>query len=224
MPDKTKVFISWSGAYTKLVAIALKDWLEDMFDVVQPFVSDRDIEAGQRPMTVIEEELRDTSFGVILVTQENQFAPWFNFEAGALSKQVSDSQTRVIPLLLDMDSPAQLEMPLIQFQAKLFSEDGVKDLIVAIARAAGADVSRAERRIASGWGTFSETVHRLSDRPSEQLPAKRTVEDMVEDPSPSCVRWRQRLRARPGALRQRSSLEETRLFNLIGLSGDSVAA
>ena len=45
---KIQVFISWSGEYAKDVAIAFKGFLENAIQAADPFVSDQDIEAGER--------------------------------------------------------------------------------------------------------------------------------------------------------------------------------
>jgi len=43
-----KVFVSWSGEHSKAVASALQGWLEFFFQGVSFWMSDRDIQAGQR--------------------------------------------------------------------------------------------------------------------------------------------------------------------------------
>ncbi|MFF4268823.1 hypothetical protein [Streptomyces sp. NPDC001536] len=109
-----KVFISWSGPQSKLMAEALRSWLKFVIQAVDPVVSSLDIEKGDRGFGVIASELEQTSFGIICVTRGNSQAPWINFEAGALARAVGES--RVIPFLLDL--PAKdLIGPLAQFQA-----------------------------------------------------------------------------------------------------------
>jgi hypothetical protein len=43
-----KVFISWSGTRSKELANALRDWLPLALSYVKPWVSDKDIGAGDR--------------------------------------------------------------------------------------------------------------------------------------------------------------------------------
>jgi hypothetical protein len=78
------------------------------------------------------ETLRDTSCGVICVTRENVESPWLNFEAGALSKTLSDVQ--VFPLLLDVE-PSALAGPLAQFQATSCVRNDILKLVRSIATA-----------------------------------------------------------------------------------------
>jgi hypothetical protein len=79
-------------------------------------MSAEDIEAGARWSTNIADELSETRFGVICLTQDNQTAPWILFEAGALAKTIEN--TFVVPYLIDL-GPADIQRgPLNQFQAK----------------------------------------------------------------------------------------------------------
>lgn len=41
-----KVFISWSGETSKKVALALKAWLPNVIQALDPWMSDKDIEKG----------------------------------------------------------------------------------------------------------------------------------------------------------------------------------
>ncbi|MFI6638095.1 hypothetical protein [Streptomyces sp. NPDC050504] len=109
-----KVFISWSGPQSKLMAESLKSWLKYVIQAIDPFVSSLDIAKGDRGLRVIATELEQTSLGIICVTRENSQAPWINFEAGALSKALGEA--RVIPCLLDLPVK-DLTGPLAQFQA-----------------------------------------------------------------------------------------------------------
>src|SRR6185295_17387373 len=83
-----KVFLSWSGTPSKTVAIAFRDLLKRVIQSSEPWVSDRDIQAGRRWRGDLAEELRETNFGIICVTKDNQSAPWILFESGALAKMV----------------------------------------------------------------------------------------------------------------------------------------
>lgn len=130
-----KVFISWSGARSKKVALIFRDWLPTVIQAIEPFVSSEDIEKGSRWNTDIAQELKESSFGLICVTKDNLSAPWLNFEAGALSKSIDNSY--VAPLLFDV-KPSELKgSPISQFQATSFTEDDMKRLIETLNSAAG---------------------------------------------------------------------------------------
>lgn len=131
MPTKpTKIFLSWSGARSKAVAEALRQWLPDVIQSVKPWMSGVDIGAGARWGREIEQELEQTQFGVLCLTSDNLSAPWVLFEAGAIAKSVKES--RVCPFLLDLQ-PSQLPAgPLTQFQAKIADAVGTLALVKSI--------------------------------------------------------------------------------------------
>ena len=118
------IFISWSGALAKEVTKALRAWLPKMFDHIDPWASEVDIDAGARGLEVIRTRLDDSAFGIIVVTPENMEKPWLNFEAGALSKSLDGHPNRVVPLLVNFKDILQLTTPLNQFQATMLDESG----------------------------------------------------------------------------------------------------
>lgn len=115
-----KVFLSWSQSRSEKLARALRDWLPGVIQVVEPWMSAKDIEAGSRWSKNIAEQLEASRFGIICVTPENQNAPWILFEAGVLAKSMENAY--VCPYLYDL-SPSDLSNgPLSQFQAKQANE------------------------------------------------------------------------------------------------------
>lgn len=124
-----KVFISWSGERSKLMAQAMSETLQLILQHVKPWMSDVDIGAGTRWQAKIASELEASSFGLVCVTNENIDSAWVNFEAGALSKSLSDGQ--VIPILLDHPLDSLLG-PLSQFQAVKPDKNGMLDIIKSI--------------------------------------------------------------------------------------------
>ena len=88
-----KVFLSWSGDRSRLVAEALRDWLPDIINAVDPWMS-TEIDKGTPSMQEIAAALKDCAFGIICVTPGNKLTPWINYEAGALSKAVGDDSAR----------------------------------------------------------------------------------------------------------------------------------
>ena len=108
-----RVFLSWSGARSKAVALALYEWLPNVIQAVDPWMSSEDIEKGARWSDVVGSQLATTSFGIVCVTQENQHKPWLPFEAGALSKTIIEAH--VATLLIDLTN-TEVTGPLAQFQ------------------------------------------------------------------------------------------------------------
>ena len=109
-----KVFISWSGEKSQRAAIIFRDFIQNVIQAVEPFVSSEDINKGQRWHSMIAEALQQCDFGVICVTAENLLEPWLHFEVGAMTRSVSVNQAA--PLLIDITFD-ELTGPLSQFQA-----------------------------------------------------------------------------------------------------------
>jgi hypothetical protein len=121
-----KVFISWSGERSRALATALHDWLPLVLHYVEPWLSQADIEAGQRWADQVAKELEACNFGILCITRENVASPWVLFEAGALAKSMQGS--RVIPLLLDLEF-RDITGPLAQFQAKKVDRTGLFEVV-----------------------------------------------------------------------------------------------
>jgi hypothetical protein len=111
-----KVFISWSGDLSKKVAEFLAIWLQDILQGVKCWVSTDDIDKGKIWFGNITKELAETEIGILCLTRENKDARWVLFEAGALSKGLSES--RVCPFLVDLQQ-SDLQPPLSQFNGTL---------------------------------------------------------------------------------------------------------
>lgn len=183
--NDVKVFVSWSGEMAKAVALALRQWLPLVVDGVVPWVSDTDIAAGQRGLREIEAELADTRFGIVVVTAENQHASWLNYEAGALSKTVGGNvEHRVVPLLVDLSSAAELVGPLTQFQAKTAQQDGVRDVVRSLAVVAGKSEAVTDMRFDPLWRQLEEQITAARDLASggdEGRPEPRPEGDMLDE-------------------------------------------
>lgn len=179
-----KVFISWSGEKSKAVALALRQWIHDVIQNAEPWMSHTDIDAGARWGRDMDEKLSDTKFGVICLTRGNLGAPWILFEAGALAKSIND--TFVCPYLIDL-SPSDIPQgPLAQFQAKQANQKETWELICTMNKALreqggeGLTDEQLRRTFEKWWPDLDKTLKSL---PEEQtgVQAHRPVEEMVSD-------------------------------------------
>jgi TIR domain len=155
------------------VAKVLKEYLPEVLDGVDLFMSDKDIGPGERSMRVLESQLDDTTYGLLVVTAENQGESWLNFEAGALSKQVGkdeDEVPRVVPLLVDIDSPNLLTGPLSQFQAIELNAEGLLRTIRSIAAFVGSDAAIIEERFRRAWPDMNKA---LTEAKRSRIPTKK---------------------------------------------------
>jgi hypothetical protein len=121
-----KVFLSWSGARSRAVAELLRDWIRCVLQGTRPWVSTRDLDRGSLWFGEINDQLKDTTVGVICLTQENKTRPWILFEAGALTKGLSTS--RICTFLIDLQ-PKDIEDPLAQFNHTFPVRESMKGLI-----------------------------------------------------------------------------------------------
>jgi len=119
-----KVFISWSGDRSRAIADVLRRWLPSVLQAVRPYFSPDDVAKGSRWSSEIAKELEVSGVGLLVVTPENQEAPWLLFEAGALAKNLDRS--KVCPLLFGGMEPTDVKGPLVQFQAAQFTKDETK--------------------------------------------------------------------------------------------------
>lgn len=119
-----KVFISWSGGRSRAIADVLRQWLPSVLQAVRPYFSPDDVAKGSRWSSEIAKELEASRVGILVITPENQEAPWLLFEAGALAKNLERS--KVCPLLFGGMEATDVKGPLVQFQAAQFSQDEMK--------------------------------------------------------------------------------------------------
>ena len=174
-----KVFISWSGTRSKAMANALREWLPMVLQYIEPFVSDKDISAGERWAQAIAGELEASNFGIICITPENLNSEWVLFEAGALSKSMLDG--KVIPLLLELEL-SDLSGPLSQFQAQKVAEPGIMEVVRSINKVAEKPASQAivEQLVPKLWPGLKEMLEKIPEKaPTEKH--KRQTHEVLEE-------------------------------------------
>lgn len=160
-----QIFISWSGTYSKQVALVLRDWLPLVLQNVEPWVSSEDIAKGDRWSKELEQALRKSAFGIICVNAENANEPWLNFEAGAMSNAFDS--IRVSPLISGI-KPDDLPGTLAQFQCTQIERDDIRRLIISINQSSPSPVAveRVNRNFDLSWPGFSEQLAKLGVPPS----------------------------------------------------------
>jgi hypothetical protein len=179
-----KVFISWSGDQSRELADVLRDWLPAVLQSVKPFFTPSDIEKGARWGKDIAQELEASSFGIFCLTKENLTKPWIMFEAGALSKRMDTS--KVCPVLFGVEN-ADLEGPLVQFQASPFSETEMRKLVKTLNAGLGElrlDDSVLNSVFEMWWPKLSERVTTVMEQYSGKTKAVTTTRsdrDILEE-------------------------------------------
>ncbi len=200
-----KVFISWSGERSQVLAQALRDWLPMVLHYAEPWLSHSDIEAGDRWANVVAKELETTKFGIICITRENIASPWILFESGALAKSMQEG--RVIPLLLDIEFK-DIAGPLAQFQAKKVEKEGLNDVVTSIN--SFADTKLTEARLAHQFDTLWPALEtKVKAIPATPAPAKQNrpqheiLEELVSSVRGLDVRFRETTEDHPRWRRRR---------------------
>jgi hypothetical protein len=158
-----RVFVSWSGEKSLIVAKVMHIWLPVVLQTIKPFISTDDLSKGGRWNTELSLELEKDSFGIICLTPSNLQAPWILFEAGALSKSVGESH--VAPFLVGV-KPSDLPPPLTQFNAVLAEKEDFKKLIKSInAREPSEQVAAdtVDRSIEACWPRIEEELKEAAE-------------------------------------------------------------
>lgn len=177
-----QVFISWSGVQSHAVAKLLRAWLPLVLaNKVVPFVSSEDIDAGDRGLNVIADELEKSNYGLVVVTPSNQHSAWINFEAGAIGRSVSTG--KVAPILLGL-SDANLVGPLKQFQNTAASD---REAVLALVQSINSKTpdplpkETVETLFAARWGEFMEGVKTAADLDLSQPVKPRDTADLLDE-------------------------------------------
>jgi hypothetical protein len=178
-----KVFLSWSGNRSRAIAEVFKAWLPSVLQAARPYFSPDDITKGARWLTEISKELEDSRIALLLITPENQEAPWLLFEAGALSKNFDRS--RVCPLLFGGMDPSDVKGPLVQFQGATFCKSEMKKVLKAVNTELG-ESSLApevlENVFEMWWPRLEEQVtEKLEELDASVGVAKRSDRELLEE-------------------------------------------
>lgn len=175
-----KVFLSWSEARSKAVAVALRNWLPLVLHYVEPWLSQQDIAAGERWSIELGAELNQSQYGIICLTPENITAPWILFEAGAISKSFSSSA--VCPYLFDLDYSDIPTGPLSQFQGKKADSQSTKELLEAINFKARSpiDSKRLNDLFEMAWPKLEVELNAIP-LPSTKITETRSQSEVLED-------------------------------------------
>ena len=181
-----KVFLSWSGTRSREIANLLSDWLCCVIQASRPWVSSRDLDRGSLWFGEINDQLKDTSVGIICLTQENKNRPWILFEAGALAKGLSTA--RVCTLLIDLE-PKDIEDPLAQFNHTFPTKESVLGLVRTLNGTLGSaslDIRILEQVFNTYWPQFESRFKEIlatteSIGPSKPRPKEDVLGEILEN-------------------------------------------
>jgi hypothetical protein len=191
-----RVFVSWSGARSEGLGLALKDWLPKVLPAVETFHS-ADIPKGENWHSALIKELRGCRVGVFCVTPESLQSPWMLFEAGALAQH--GNQPELFTYLYGI-ARIRVSGPLGHFQATRFDREDSRRFVRDLARLVDGGGAHPASDFDDRWNELEANV-----LPRMLLPIQRLIPEFPElfanemtfhEPFPDCSnkRWDDRLR------------------------------
>lgn len=174
------VFISWSKQTSKDFALLLKQWLPEVIQQIEPWISTEDIDKGQRWAAEIGAKLGELHQGILCITAENVDEPWLLFEAGALAKSMDDARVR--PVLLGLQ-PSDIKGLLAQFEATIATDGPDMRKLISSLNAVcprPLEPDRLNRAFELTWADYMTRLHAVTSASVEtQAPPRRSGEDML---------------------------------------------
>jgi TIR domain-containing protein len=134
-----RVFVSWSKPASKIVAETLRTWLQAILQVLDVFVSSKDIEKGVRWRSEIAGQLAGSHFGIVCLTPENADSRWLNFEGGALARAVyrQEEEPPLYTFLIGMKH-TDLKGPMAEYQHTVAADkEDTRKLLHSLRKTAG---------------------------------------------------------------------------------------
>lgn len=165
-----RVFVSWSGSVSHDVAKAIKEWLPNVIQAVDVFLSSEDIAKGSVWFHELGTVLDESGFGILCLTRDNLSAPWILYEAGALGKRFG--HTRVAPLLINLRS-SDLSGPLSHFNAALVDKEEISKLVASINVELGTEKltdKQLEKAFNTWWPDLEKTLKHAAGQAKSDVP------------------------------------------------------
>lgn len=219
-----KVFISWSGTTSRLIAEALSDWLPKVIQGVEPFVSAKDIDKGANWTVELARELETAEFGVICLAPDNLLSPWLNYEAGAITRSVD---SRVCPVLFGVQKD-EVKPPMAQLQLTLLEKEEMLLMMSSINKVAGASLRQESLREAVDvwWPQLEKELANISvpSAPAKSESATPEPAKPLTDVSEMMEELLHRVRSLDDRVRKISSRDDNRVLGSSRVPGRLGAA
>lgn len=161
----------------------MKQWVSQVFQGSLVFMSDEDIKAGTNWSERIKKELADTTVGIVCMTPENQDAKWINYEMGALSKEVTDGGSRVIPLLIGFASTAEVGQPAASLNMVMLGQAGFKRIATSLNDISAVKRADADLELVSDmwWDKLGPQMEQAAEVAPEAEPTPPDEAEMVKE-------------------------------------------
>lgn len=135
---KMTVFISWSLATSRDIAMTLRDELDTFFnEQIEFWVSSVDITTGNPAINSIVAALQRSSLAIVCLDSSNYKKPWIYFETGAVFGQnydpANDKKVAVLPIIFDnVKSDCFDGTPFKDIQRSRFTKDDFAIIVKSI--------------------------------------------------------------------------------------------
>ncbi len=131
------IFISWSGnEISRAIAIHLKSLMEKTLNGAKNniFISSKHLKKGKKWMEELDKALANAFICLAVVTEQNQTAPWMNYEVGAIYFNKHKKNEKIIcPLLYEFDDLSG-NHPFKSFQCAKIKKDKIQQVLKDIAQ------------------------------------------------------------------------------------------
>jgi hypothetical protein len=174
-----KIFISWSGNQSQAIGKALSDWIPNVLQSVEPWISTENLKKGMRWAEELFKVLENSRVGIFCLTPSNVTSPWIAFEAAACSTKVAG---KVYTLLYGLKS-ADITGPLIAFNHTLIEKDDVFRLMRDLN--SELDMPLKDEQLKNAfemwWPKLEESLDCIPEELNEELLVKRNSNEMVAE-------------------------------------------
>lgn len=175
-----KVFLSWSGERSRMIAEAFRDWLPLMLQALEPWIS-TDIEKGGVWDKNIQEALVKSRVCIICLTKENLDSVYIHYEAGAIANLPEGSAKTFLYDIKNLD----VKQPLARFQSTLYNKSDVFKLIAGLNDALKLHEETyvsdgvIEKTFELNWPSFKQTLDSIPKAGGQA--EKRTADDKLDE-------------------------------------------
>lgn len=178
-----KIFFSWSGNKSHEIAKILSEWIPCVVQAAEKWISSKDIDRGAMWFGEIAEQLKDSNFGIVVLTKENQNKPWLMFESGALYKGLLES--RICTFLVDLSvRDIDTESPIRQVNHTVIEKESIFSLIKTINKCVengSIPEENLKRLFDAMWPTLEEQINIILESEPVSSGNERKDTDVLND-------------------------------------------
>ncbi len=184
---KLRLFISWVGKQAETLGKGFREYLGDVVNGVEVFMSGSDIDKGTRWNDVLTENLHESSCAIVCLTPESLRHIWVAFEAGAISRAAGgpeQAKARIWTYLHGLEAKELQLTPFSSYQATGATKEETFRLIESI-NELSADQVKAEalkRKFDKAfWPAFSEVLESANGQDADVKAAGPEETDLLPE-------------------------------------------